>query len=155
MRVTPFLSGGRAAVYQACCAATALRNWSIMPGLMSERRTTLSLPSHGIGAAAGACCATAGVGQSAGLRGALKTVRARNRRERRMAMSPMRRQYHGRVVADHLRPANRATLFAPRAIFAEEKARRSGTGALHDEGEFFQLFAHGGERAEIGRASCR
>src|ERR1035441_4140855 len=102
MRMTPILSVVPAALYQACCAATALRNWSIMPGLMSERRTTLSLPSHGIGAAAGACCATAGVGQSAGLRGALKTVRARNRRERRMAMSPMRRQYHGRVVADYL-----------------------------------------------------
>src|ERR1035438_4754946 len=95
MRMTPILSVVPAALYQACCAATALRNWSIMPGLMSERRTTLSFPSHGIGAAAGACCATAGVRRSAGLRDrALKTVRARNRRERRMVMSPMRRQYH-------------------------------------------------------------
>src|ERR1039458_3569763 len=138
MRMTPILSVVPAALYQACCAATTFRNWSIMPGLMSERRTTLSFPSHGIGAAAGACCATAGVGQNAGLRGALKTVRARNRRERRMVMSPMRRQYHGRGVADHLRPVNcmpARNVVCPAGGFCGRGNKQKRNGALHYEGE--------------------
>src|ERR1035441_1277640 len=159
MRMTPTWSGRPAFLYQACCAAVALRNLSIMPGLTSERRTMLTLPVQGSeDGAVGICCAAAGVGQSAGLRDrALKTVRARNRRERRMVMSPMRRQHHGRAVADHLRPVNcmpaRDAVCAARDYCGRgNKEKRRGES--HDVGEFFQLFAHGGERAGLDGCDC-
>src|ERR1039457_7221619 len=140
MRMTPIRSGRPAFLYQAFCAAAACRNLSIMPGLMSERRTTLRFPEHGIGAVAGACCAAAGVGQNAGVRDALKTVRASNRRERPIVMSPMRRHYHAAGAADQFGPAN---------LHNE----------LHDEGELFELFLHALEGAadslDAGRCAAR
>src|SRR5437868_2773128 len=77
MRMTPISSERPAFLYQAAWAATACRNLSIMPGLMSETRTMFTCPEHGSGAsaAAGGVCAVAGVGHRAGVKDAVHTAR--------------------------------------------------------------------------------
>ena len=74
--------------YQACCRATASMNLSIMPGLMSDRRTTSMFPVHGKGALS---FAEAFWGEAAwlgpGLSEALMTMRVRNKSEAHRSVS--------------------------------------------------------------------